>query len=95
MISARPRNRRKNFQCPITRGLGDFVAETGYQNPFRQDSPHWALYAIGYTVGRDSKAHKPIVPFMDLVEFSNRTIVQAGFDRPPIGTSKDRNPRQP
>ena len=89
MIRRAHRLRRKRFTSPLLLGLGDyFNAEAAY-NPYVTGSPHFALYLIGFTHARDSRANPRVIEFAVLQDFADSALRALGHTVDPPGTLED------
>ena len=80
MIAQRGKSRNKEFQCPLLRGIADFVRRLGFQNPYRKKSPHFFLFHIGWLHARYTQCDEDDISFNDLKEFSDQVLRTSGFE---------------
>lgn len=89
MIRRTRKVRRKRFTSPLMLGLGDYFNAEAMYNPYVEDSPHFALYCIGFTHARDSRANDRVIEFAVLQAFADSALRALGHPVDPPGTLKD------
>ena len=85
-----PKSRNHVFECPVTRGVSEYVRKQKPLNPYRQGTPHRTLYFLGYIIARDSDEHPTIVDFNEIVRLSDALLKSQGYPVPPRTPVRDR-----
>lgn len=89
MIRRARKLRRKRFTSPLLLGLADYFNAHADYNPYVSGTPHYALYLIGFTHARDSRANPRVIEFSVLQDFADSALRALGHTVDPPGTLKD------